>query len=183
MSPAIVVDLVVVVALVLAAWRGGRTGAARSIVSLVALALGLVISAQGQEAAVSFVAKLLPEVDVRLVGFAIFLGGIWLILALASYLVGRILQAALRAIHLGPVDSAIGALFGLLQAAAVVAVVVFVLDAAASVGFVLPAPLGGAAAAVTEAQSAQLIRSLVYPLASHLVGGLLPEGLRALLVP
>ena len=183
MSPTIVVDLVVVVALVLAAWRGGRIGAARSAVSLVALALGLVISAQGQVAITAAVAKVLPGVDLRLIGFAIFLGGIWLLLALASFLVGRLLQAALRAIHLGPVDSILGALLGVLQVAVVVAVVVFALDVAASVGFVLPAPFGGAAAAVSEAQSAQLVRSLVYPLGSQILGGLLPEGVRALLVP
>jgi len=39
------------------------------------------------------------------------------------------------------------------------------------------------AAAITAAQSSEVIRGLIYPIASQLFGGLLPEGLRALLVP
>ena len=36
---------------------------------------------------------------------------------------------------------------------------------------------------ITTAQSSEVIRSLIYPIAGQLFGGLLPEGLRALLVP
>jgi len=170
MSATVLVDLVVVVLLVLAAWTGGRTGAARSAISLVALALGLIISAQGQSAITAFIAQIFPDVDTRLIGLGIFIGGIWILLAIASYLIGRLLQASLRAIHLGPVDTALGAVFGLLQWSVAVAALVFVLDAAASVNF-------------TTAQSSEVIRGLIYPIASQLFGGLLPEGLRALLVP
>jgi uncharacterized membrane protein required for colicin V production len=183
MSATVLVDLVVVVLLVLAAWSGGRTGAARSAVSLLALALGLIISAQGQGAITQVVAQLLPGVDTRLIGLGIFIGGIWILLAIASYLIGRLLQASLRAIHLGPVDTALGALFGVLQWSVAVAALIFVLDAAASVNFPLPSPLSEVATAITTAQSSEVIRGLIYPIASQLFGGLLPEGLRALLVP
>jgi hypothetical protein len=64
-----------------------------------------------------------------------------------------------------------------------IAAIIFVLDAATSVGFPLPSPLSDVTAAITAAQSSEVIRSLVYPIASQLFGGLLPEGLRALLVP
>ncbi len=183
MSATVLVDLIVVVLLVLAAWSGGRTGAARSAVSLLALALGLIISAQGQGAITQFVAQLLPSVDTRLIGLGIFIGGIWILLAIASYLIGRLLQASLRAIHLGPVDTALGAVFGLLQWSVAVAALVFVLDAALSVRFTLPSPLSEIAAAITAAQSSEVIRGLIYPIAGQLFGELLPEGLRALLVP
>ena len=183
MSPTVLVDLVAVVLLVLAAWTGGRTGAARSAVSLLALALGLFISAQGQGVITQFVAQLLPGVDTRLIGLGIFVGGIWILLAIASYLIGRLLQASLRAIHLGPVDTALGALFGILQWSVALAALIFVLDAAASVNFTLPSPLSAIAAAITNAQSSEVIRGLIYPIAGQLFGGLLPEGLRALLVP
>jgi uncharacterized membrane protein required for colicin V production len=183
MSATVLVDLVVVVLLVLAAWSGGRTGAARSAISLVALALGLIISAQGQSAITAFIAQIFPDVDTRLIGLGIFVGGIWILLAIASYLIGRLLQASLRAIHLGPVDTALGAVFGLLQWSVAAAALVFVLDAAASVKFPLPSPLSDVAAAITTAQSSEVIRGLIYPIASQLFGGLLPEGLRALLVP
>jgi len=183
MNATVIVDLLVVVLLVLAAWSGGRTGAARSFVSLIALALGLIISAQGQSAITSFIAEIFPDVDTRLIGLGIFIGGIWILLAIASYLIGRLLQASLRAIYLGPVDTALGALLGVLQWSVVIAALIFVLDAAASVRFPLPSPLSDVAAAITAAQSSEVIRGLVYPIASQLFGGLLPEGLRALLVP
>jgi uncharacterized membrane protein required for colicin V production len=182
-SASVLVDLIVVVLLVLAAWSGGRTGAARSAVSLVALALGLIISAQGQSAVTSFIAQILPDVDTRLIGLGIFVGGIWIVLAIASYLIGRLLQASLHAIHLGPVDTALGAVFGLLQWSVAIAALIFVVDAAASVNFPLPSPLSDVATAILSAQSSEVIRGLIYPIASQLFGGLLPEGLRALLVP
>jgi uncharacterized membrane protein required for colicin V production len=152
-------------------------------VSLVALALGLIISAQGQSAITAFIAQIFPDVDTRLIGLGIFIGGIWILLAIASYLVGRLLQASLRAIHLGPVDTALGAVFGLLQWSVAIAALIFVLDAAASVTFPLPSPLSEVATAITTAQSSEVLRSLIYPIAGQLFGGLLPEGLRALLVP
>lgn len=183
MSATVLVDLVAVVLLALAAWSGGRTGAARSAVSLLALALGLIISAQGQGAITQFVAQLLPGVDARLIGLGIFIGGIWILLAIASYLIGRLLQASLRAIHLGPVDTVLGVAFGVLQWSVAVAALIFVCDAAAAVSFTLPSPLREIAAAITTAQSSEVIRGLVYPIAGQLFGGLLPEGLRALLVP
>lgn len=183
MSASVLVDLIVVVLLVLAAWSGGRTGAARSAVSLVALALGLMISAQGQSAVTSFIAQILPDVDTRLIGLGIFIGGIWIVLAIASYLIGRLLQASLHAIHLGPVDTALGVVFGLLQWSVAIAALIFVVDVAASVNFPLPSPLSDVATAILSAQSSEVIRGLIYPIASQLFGGLLPEGLRALLVP
>lgn len=183
MSATVLVDLVVVVVLVLAAWTGGRTGAARSAVSLIALALGLVISAQGQSAITSFIAQIFPDIDTRLIGIGIFIGGIWILLAVASYLIGRLLRASLRAIHLGPVDTALGALFGVLQWSVAIAALVFVVDAAASVNFPLPSPLSGIATAIASAQSSDIIRGFIYPIANQLFGGILPEGLRALLVP
>lgn len=183
MSATVLVDLVVVVVLVLAAWTGGRTGAARSAVSLIALALGLVISAQGQSAITSSIAQIFPDIDTRLIGIGIFIGGIWILLAVASYLIGRLLQASLRAIHLGPVDSALGALFGVLQWSVAIAALVFVVDAAASVNFPLPSPLSDIATAIASAQSSDIIRGFIYPIANQLFGGSLPEGLRALLVP
>ena len=183
MSPTILVDLIVVVLLVLAAWSGGRTGAARSAVSLIALALGLVISAQGQSAVTTFIAQIFPGVDTRLIGFGLFIGGIWIVLAIASFVIGRLLQASLRAIYLGPVDTALGALLGVLQWSVAIAAAIFVLDAAASVRFPLPSPLNDVANAVAAAQSSEAIRGLVYPIANQLFGGLLPESLRPLLVP
>lgn len=183
MSATVLIDLVILVLLVFAAWSGGRTGAARSAVSLLALALGLIISAQGQGAITQFVAQLLPGVDTRLIGLGIFIGGIWILLAIASYLIGRLLQASLRAIHLGPVDTALGALFGVLQWSVAIAALILVLDAAVSVSLTLPSPLSEIAAAITTAQSSEVIRGLIYPIAGQLFGGLLPEGLRALLVP
>ncbi|MFM8914733.1 MAG: CvpA family protein [Candidatus Limnocylindrus sp.] len=183
MSATVLVDLVVVVVLVLAAWTGGRTGAARSAVSLIALALGLVISAQGQSAITSSIAQIFPDIDTRLIGIGIFIGGIWILLAVASYLIGRLLQASLRAIHLGPVDTALGALFGVLQWSVAIAALVFVVDAAASVNFPLPSPLSDIATAIASAQSSDIIRGFIYPIANQLFGGSFPEGLRALLVP
>ena len=53
--------------------------------------------------------------------------------AIASYLIGRLLQASLRAIHLGPVDTALGALLGVLTWSVAIAALLFVLDAAAFV--------------------------------------------------
>jgi uncharacterized membrane protein required for colicin V production len=183
MSENVLVDLVVVAILVLAAWSGGRTGAARSAVSLAALALGLIISAQGQSAITTFIAQLFPGLDTRLIGLGIFIGGIWILLAIASYLAGRLLQASLRAIYLGPVDTVLGAALGVLQWSVAVAALIFVFDAAASVNFPLPSPLSDVATAITTAQSSDVIRSLIYPIANGLFGGLLPEGLRALLAP
>lgn len=141
------------------------------------------ISAQGQSAVTSFIAQILPDVDTRLIGLGIFVGGIWIVLAIASYLIGRLLQASLHAIHLGPVDTALGAVFGLLQWSVAIAALIFVVDAAASVNFPLPSPLSDVATAILSAQSSEVIRGLIYPIASQLFGGLLPEGLRALLVP
>jgi uncharacterized membrane protein required for colicin V production len=142
-TPTVLVDLIIVVLLVLAAWSGGRTGAARSAVSLLALILGLFISAQGQGAITSFVALLLPGVDVRLIGAGIFIGGVWILLAVASYVIGRILQASLRAIHLGAVDILLGALLGVVLWSAAIAAVIFIFDAAASASITLPAPIDG----------------------------------------
>jgi fatty acid desaturase len=63
------------------------------------------------------------------------------------------------------------------------AALIFVFDAAASVSFPLPSPLSDVATAITTAQSSDVIRSLISPIANGLFGGLLPEGLRALLAP
>lgn len=183
MSASVLVDLVVLVLLVLAAWSGLRTGAARGAVSLLAFALGILISAQGQVAITQFIGQLLPDVDTRLIGIGIFVGGVWILLAVASYVIGRVLQASLRAIRLGPVDAALGALFGVLQWSVGLAALIFIVDAAASVNFPLPSPLSDAASAIATAQSSELIRGLIFPIADGLFGGFLPEGLRALLVP
>lgn len=183
MTPTVLVDLIIVVLLVFAAWSGGRTGAARSAVSLLALILGLFISAQGQGAITSFVALLLPGVDVRLIGAGIFIGGVWILLAVASYVIGRILQASLRAIHLGAVDILLGALLGVVLWSAAIAAVIFIFDAAASASITLPAPIDGFSSAIRASQSADAIRGFTYPIAHQMFGGLLPEGLRALLVP
>lgn len=183
MTTTVLVDLVVVVVLVLAGWSGGRTGAARSAVSLLALAAGLIVGAQGQSAITAFIPQILPGIDTRLIGFGVFVGGVWVLLAVASYVIGRVIQASLRAIHLGPVDTALGAVFGVLQWSVAIAALLFILDAAASVHLTLPAPLNEVAAAITTAQSSEVIRGLIYPLASLLLGGVLPEGLRALLTP
>jgi len=183
MTPTVWVDLFAVVLLVLSAWSGGRTGAARSAVSLLALAFGLIISAQGQSAITAFIAQILPGVDPRLIGFGIFVGGMWLLLAIGSYLIGRLLQASLRAIHLGLVDTVLGAVFGVLQASVAIGACIFVLDVAASAHFSLPAPLNDVAHAITGAQSSQAIRGFIYPLAGDLFGGLLPDNIRVLLAP
>ena len=91
MSATVLVDLVVVVLLVLAAWSGGRTGAARSAISLIALALGLIISAQGQSDITAFIAHL--SVGDAMVPFGmmslVFLG-----LLLTSYITFHKLQNA-----------------------------------------------------------------------------------------
>jgi hypothetical protein len=89
----------------------------------------------------------------------------------------------LRAIYLGPVDTALGAVLGVLQWSVALAALIFVFDGAASVSFPLPSPLSDVASAITTAQSSDVIRSLIYPIANGLFGGLLPEGLRALLAP
>ncbi len=183
MTPTLLVDLVIVVLLVLAAWSGGRTGAARSAVSLLALILGLFISAQGQAVIAQFVALLLPGVDIRLISAGIFVGGVWVLLAIASYVIGRLLQASLRAIHLGAVDTAFGAVFGVVQWGVAIAAVIFVFDATAAAGIGLPTPINALASAITAAQSSDVIRGLIYPIAYQLIGGILPEGLRALLAP
>jgi hypothetical protein len=65
----------------------------------------------------------------------------------------------------------------------VLAALIFVLDAAASLNFTLPSPLSSIAAAITTAQSSEVIRGLIYPVAGQLFGGLLPEGLRTILAP
>lgn len=183
MSSSVLVDLVVVALLLLAAWSGWRTGAARTATSLLALALGLWISAQGQGAITQFLAGLLPGVDTRLIGLVTFIGGIWILLAIASFVIGRLLQASMRAIHLGPVDMFLGAALGVMQWSIGIALLTFIFDAAASLNFALPAPLDGIAVALAAAQTLEVIRDLIYPIAGQLFGGLLPEGLRAILVP
>ncbi|MFM9129128.1 MAG: hypothetical protein ACKOPF_04700, partial [Candidatus Limnocylindrus sp.] len=70
-----------------------------------------------------------------------------------------------------------------LQWSVAIAALVFVVDAAASVDLPLPSPLSGIATAIASAQSSDIIRGFIYPIANQLFGGSLPEGLRALLVP
>ena len=182
MTGPVLVDLVVVVVLLIAAWSGGRTGAARSAISLLALAIGLWISAQGQSAIVHALAQLLPGADLKLIAIGIFIGGIWIVLALASYLVGRALQTTLRAIHLGPLDTALGAVFGVVCWSVLLAAIVFVCDVGRSIALVLPTPLNEIEMAISSAQSSEILRGAIYPVAGQLVGGILPEGLRAILL-
>ncbi|NBO51816.1 MAG: CvpA family protein [bacterium] len=183
MNATILVDLVVVVLLVIAAWSGGRTGAARSAVSFAALVAGLYISAQGQGVFTQLIAQLVPSLDSRVVAVGIFIGGAWLVLAVVSYLLGRLLQATLRALHLGPLDTALGAIFGVVQWVAILTAILFLCDATVGSGLSLPEPFQSVITAISSAQSSEVIRGLTYPIADTLVGGLLPEGLRALLRP
>ena len=71
----------------------------------------------------------------------------------------------------------------MLQVSVGIAALLLLLDAAAAAGFTLPTPLNQVAAAVRAAQSSEFVRGLIYPIANQLFDGLLPEGLRALLVP
>jgi hypothetical protein len=73
--------------------------------------------------------------------------------------------------------------FGVVQWGVAIAAVIFVFDATAAAGIGLPTPINALASAITAAQSSDVIRGLIYPIAYQLIGGILPEGLRALLAP
>lgn len=181
MSPSFVVDAVAAALLLVFAIWGWRRGAARTLTGLVALVVGLYLATIGFAPLVSLLEGLAPGIDPLVLRAAALLGGGWLLLALASWLIGHLLQRALRALALGGADALLGAGLGVLQGAAVATVATTLALLLGASPLPLPEALDALARAVTASQTASIVQATVYPAIQLLVGGLLPEALDVLL--
>lgn len=121
----ILLDVVLLVMLAFAAWRGWRVGASASLVRLVGLCLGLVSGVLLAEHLLS--PRLAPLTHLGL-ALACVLGAV-LIVGAASTRLGNGLAGAVRGLHLGVVDSAVGAVLGVGITAVVIWIVAAVLAA------------------------------------------------------
>lgn len=182
MSSSLIVDLGALALLALGASNGWRVGAVRTLVGVSAVVLGVYLASVGRAPLTALIASALPAVDPLLIGAVVVVGGTWLIIWIGSLTLGTTIRALIRIVHLGAVDSLVGALLGIVQMIFLLGGLVFVSDALRSFG-----ALSGGFAAVADAMSgsttATLIRGELFPFVGALIGGWLPDALRALLSP
>jgi membrane protein required for colicin V production len=126
MNSLAVIDIVFLVLTCLLILRGGIRGFVREFLSWPTLALGVLGAVFFYRNGALFIErrflpgmKVLPEI----LAFA----GIFVIIFLAFKILEKILMDIVEGIHLGGVDRALGAVFGLLEGAALAAFVLFVL--------------------------------------------------------
>jgi uncharacterized membrane protein required for colicin V production len=182
MSLTVAADAVILFGVVLTTWSGWRTGAARMIVSTLAAVAGIFLAAQGRAPLAEAISQLLPDADEVLMSLLILVGASWIFLGLLSWLIGNLLRGVLRTIRLGLVDDLFGAALGLLQGLLIFSLLLFLLQALASVSG-LPAPVAEVAQASQESQAAGLLRDTIYPLLWSLAGASLPSELQQILRP
>jgi membrane protein required for colicin V production len=158
MNSLAVIDIVFLVLTGLLVLRGGIRGFIREFLSWPTLALGTLGAVFSYKNGALFIErrflpgmKVLPEILAFI--------GIFVIIFLAFKILEKILMDIVEGIHLGGVDRALGAVFGLLEGAALIAFVLFVLmiqplfDASAMLGssvfantflpLIFNSPLGG----------------------------------------
>jgi membrane protein required for colicin V production len=121
-----VIDIVFLVITFLLVLRGGIRGFIREFLSWPTLALGTLGAVFSYKNGALFIErhflpgmKVLPEILAFI--------GIFVIIFLAFKILEKILRDIVEGIHLGGVDRALGAVFGLLEGAALTAFVLFVL--------------------------------------------------------
>ena len=183
MSLSVAVDAVVLIAAVLGtSWGWGR-GAARMIISTLASVAGIFLAAQGREPVAGLVSTIVPSVDARVVSLVILVGAAWIFLGIAAWLLGQAFRTILRALHLGLIDSLLGALLGLFQALLFCSAILFTLQAIGAFLTPLSGPIGSLVTASAGSQAASLLHSVVYPFAWTLIGSSLPIELQQILRP
>ena len=183
MSLSVAIDATVLIVVVLGVWSGWGRGAARMIVSTAATVIGLVIAAYGRAPLADALATILPDIDQRLVSLVLLVGGAWIALGIASWVLGNLLRGALQALRLGLFDSLIGAVLGAAQSLVIASVALFGLEALRALGLPLPEPIALFADAAVGSQSAAALHALVYPLIWSVAGSTLPTELQQLLRP
>jgi len=176
-------DLVALVLGLIFAASGWRRGAARTLISTLALLFSIYLSSVGHAFITDQVAALFPTVPPALIDAVVFIGATWILLALVAWLLGRIAQSLLRALGFGLIDSLFGALLGVLQCGLLLACGVFLVDLAQSFAVTLPDVAGTAAAGIRDSASASIVRSAIFPLVDQFFGASLPDALRAILTP
>lgn len=182
MTPSLIADVAFLAILVLAAFRGWRVGAVRTLVGIAAALLGVYLAAVGRGPLTALISTALPAVDPLLIGAFAVVGGAWLFIWIGSWLLGATLRALLRMVRLGALDTLLGGLLGLVQGVLVVGALVFVADAVQSFGGTVGA-VASVSTAISTSTAATLARSDLFPLIETLIGGWLPEALRNLLLP
>jgi len=182
MSASLIVDLGALALLALVAWNGWRVGAVRTLVGVASALLGLYLAAVGRAPLTALISTALPAVAPLLIGAVVVVGGTWLMIWLGSLILGTTLRALLRIVRLGGVDSLVGALLGLVQGIMIVGGLVFISDAARSFGGTSGA-LATLVDAISGSTAASLVRAELFPVIGTVIGGWLPDALRALLSP
>jgi uncharacterized membrane protein required for colicin V production len=183
MSLSVAIDAAVLMVVVLGAWSGWSRGAARMIVSMAATVVGLLLAAYGRAPLADVLTVLIPDIDQTLVSLFILVGGAWIALGIASWVLGNLLRGALQALRLGLFDSLIGALLGAAQSLVIASVALFGLEALRALGSPLPEPIALFADAAVGSQSAAALHALVYPFIWSVAGSTLPTELQQLLRP
>jgi uncharacterized membrane protein required for colicin V production len=182
-NAALLADLVALVLCFIFAANGWRRGAARTLISTLALLASIYLSSVGHVFITEKVAQLFPTIPTALIDAVVFIGATWLLLALVAWLLGRIAQSLLRALGLGLIDSLFGALLGLFQCGLLLACGVFLVDLAQSFAVTLPDVAGTAAVGIRDSASASIVRSALFPLVDQFFGASLPDAIRAILTP
>ena len=123
-----VLDLVLALPLLLAAWRGFRKGLVIEIATLVGLIAGLFAGYHGADRVADVLSKSwdLNPATLHGIGFLIA----FLAVLVAVYLLGKALEKAVDVVALGLVNKGLGAVFGLAKMALLLSVLIYFLNEA-----------------------------------------------------
>lgn len=183
MNATFIADLVALVICLIFAASGWRRGAARTLISSLALLFSIYLSSLGHAFITNQVAAIFPTVPPAIIDAVVFIGATWILLAVVAWLLGKIAQSLLRALGFGLIDSLIGALLGVLQCGILLACGVVLVDLVQNFAVTLPDVAGTAASAFRDSASASIVRSAVFPLVDQFFGAGFPDALRAILTP
>lgn len=154
-----VLDLVLALPLLLAAWRGFRKGLVIEIATLVGLVAGLFAGYHGADRVADVLSKSwdLNPSTLHGIGFLIA----FLAVLVAVYLLGKAVEKAVDVVALGLVNKGLGAVFGLAKMALLLSVLIYFLNEAFGKDAWLPRePVHGA---------------VLYPVVSDIAAWLVPE--------
>jgi membrane protein required for colicin V production len=122
-----IIDIIFAILIALVVIRSGLRGIVEELLSMASLVLGLLASFFFYRAGGNFIrARFMP--DMEIIPNVLAFIGLFVIVLIAVKILQFILQDILRRINLGGLDRFLGVLFGLLEGAALVSLVLFILS-------------------------------------------------------
>ena len=154
-----VLDLVIVVLLLLAAWRGFRKGLIVGVATFVGIVAGLFAGYYGANRVADVLSESWDVQASTLQGIGFFIAFVGVLFAV--YLLGKLIEKAVDLVALGLVNKGLGALFGLAKTGLLLSVAIYFLNLTFGKDEWLP--------------QQEVRKAVIYPVISDAAAWLVPE--------